>query len=133
MQNENEETVSTAVQAGQMELNVMMPVIAFNLSFMMQILGNSFREVKEKCIDGIQANVERCRMYAESSLGLATALSPVIGYLKAAEVAKEALEKGKTLIEVVEEKGLLSKERLGEILDPAKMTEPGTSGTKGKR
>jgi aspartate ammonia-lyase len=125
--------VSTAVQAGQMELNVMMPVIAFNLTFMIQILGNSLREVKTRCIDGIQANVERCRMYAESSLGLAIALSPVIGYMKAAEVAKEALAKGKTLIEVVEEKGLLSKERLGEILDPAKMTEPGTPETKGKR
>jgi aspartate ammonia-lyase len=125
--------VSTAVQAGQLELNVMMPVIAFNLSFMIQILGNSLREVKTRCIDWIQVNVERCRMYAESSLGLAIALSPVIGYAKAAEVAKEALEKKKSLIEVVEEKGLLSKERLREILDPTKMTEPGTPGTKGKK
>lgn len=125
--------VSTAAQAGQMELNVMMPVIAFNLSFMIQILGNALREAKTRCIDGIQANVERCRMYAESSLGLVTALSPVIGYVNAAKVAKEALEKGKTLIEVVEEKGLLSKERLREILDPAKMTEPGTPGIKGQK
>ncbi|NIM89794.1 MAG: aspartate ammonia-lyase [Candidatus Aminicenantes bacterium] len=125
--------VSTAVQAGQLELNVMMPVIAFNLSFMIQILGNSFREVKTRCIDGIQADDERCRRYAESSLGLVTALSPYIGYSKAAEVAIEALKTGKSLTEVVEERGLLNKERLREILDPAKMTEPGTPTLKKKR
>jgi len=125
--------VSTAVQAGQLELNVMMPVVSFNLCFMIKILGNSLREVKERCIEGIQANAEHCRMYAEASIGLATALSPAIGYLRAAEVAKEALEKGKTLVEVVEEKGLLSKEELREILDPTKMTEPETPAMKDKK
>lgn len=116
--------VSGAAQAGQLELNVMMPVIAFNLSFMVEILANALKQLKTRCIDGITANEERCRMYAHSSMGLVTALSPYIGYARSAEVAKEAIEKGKALIEIVEEKGLLTKAQIKEILDPAKMTEP---------
>lgn len=119
-----------AVQAGQLELNVMMPVVSFNLNFMIQIMGNALKQVKRKCIDGIQADVDKCKMYAEKSLGLATALSPHIGYDRAAEVVKEALDKGKTLMEVVLEKGWLDKKRMEEILDPKKMTEPRIPGPK---
>jgi aspartate ammonia-lyase len=115
-------TVSGAVQAGQLELNVMMPVIAFNLNFMIDILGRAMAEVSTRCIDGIQADVERCRFYAEESLALVTALSPFIGYAKAAEVAKEALRTGKSLAAVTEEMGLLSAEKIKDILDPKNMT-----------
>jgi aspartate ammonia-lyase len=124
--------ISGAVQAGQLELNVMMPVISFNLNFMIQIMGNALRQVKRKCIDGIQANVEHCKMYAEKSLGLAAALSPHLGYDRAAKVVKEALDKGMTLLEVVLEKGWLDKKKMKEILDPDKMTEPRIRGLRKK-
>lgn len=114
--------VSGAVQAGQLELNVMMPVIAFNLCFMIEILGHAMSEVKSRCIDGIHANEEQCRKYAEESLALATALSPHIGYMRAAVAVKEALRTGKSLAEVVREQGLLSREKIEKILDPRRMT-----------
>ncbi len=114
--------VSGAVQAGQLELNVMMPVIAFNLCFMIDILSHAMAEVKKRCIDGIQANIERCLRYAEESLALATALSPYIGYAKVAEVAKEAFRTGKSIAEVTEEKGLVSRDKIKSILDPKNMT-----------
>jgi aspartate ammonia-lyase len=117
-------TVSGAVQAGQLELNVMMPVIAFNLCFMIEILTNALKQVKTRCIEGIEANVEVCQEYAKKSMGLAAALSPYIGYSKAAEVAKRSLEEGRPLIEIVMEKGWLTKKEIKEILDPKKMTEP---------
>jgi len=120
--------ISYAVQAGQLEVNVMMPVMSFNLNFMIEILGNALKQVKERCVDGIKADAERCRAYAEGSIGIVTALSPYIGYNDAAEIAKEAIERGKTVIEVAEEQGLLSKEQIRDILDPAGMTEPGISG-----
>ncbi|MFQ6038656.1 MAG: aspartate ammonia-lyase, partial [Candidatus Aminicenantales bacterium] len=116
--------VSAAVQAGQLELNVMMPVIAFNACFMIHILTNALQRVKSRCIDGIQANPERCRDYAEKSLGLAAALSPHIGYEKAAEVAAQALEEGKSLKEVLRERNLLSSEQVRDLLRPEVMTEP---------
>jgi len=114
--------VSGAVQAGQLELNVMMPVIAFNLCFMIDILSHAMAEVKKRCIDGIQANVDRCSYYAEESLALVTALSPYIGYTQAAEISKEAFQTGKSIAEVTEAKGLLSKEKIKDILDPKNMT-----------
>jgi aspartate ammonia-lyase len=120
--------ISGAVQAGQLELNVMMPVMAFNLIFMIQIMGNALKQLKEKCIDGIKANVEQCRMYAESSMGLATALSPYLGYDRVAELAKEAFRTGKSLVEVIEEKAVFNKEEIRKILDLKRMTEPGISG-----
>jgi aspartate ammonia-lyase len=123
-------TVSNAVQAGQLELNVMMPVISFNINFMIEILGNALKQLKERCVDGIQAIPERCRHYAETSIGVITALSPYIGYRKAAEIAKEAMDKGKTIIEVIEKQKLLTKDQVREILDPTKMTEPGVLGEK---
>ncbi len=114
--------VSGAVQAGQLELNVMMPVIAFNLCFMIDILSHAMTEVKKRCIDGIQANIDRCSYYAEESLALATALSPYIGYAQAAEVSKEAFRTGISIAEVTEKKGLLSREKIKKILDPKNMT-----------
>lgn len=118
--------VSCASQAGQLEINVMMPVIVFNLDFMIRILSQALKEVKKRCIDGIKADRERCRRYAEESLALVTALSPAIGYEKAADLAKKALDSKKTLREIIEIEGLLSSEDLNVLLDPRKMTEPGT-------
>lgn len=121
-------TVAYAVQAGQLELNVMMPVMAFELNFSMMILSNALKILSEKCIDGITANAERCRHYAESSLGLATALNAFIGYERAAEVAKEAMKSGKTITQVIREKKILSEEQIRKIMDPVRMTEPGVPG-----
>jgi len=122
--------VSYAVQAGQLELNVMMPVIAFNLHFMLEILGNALQVVKERCLDGITVDSQRCREYAESSLGLMTALTPALGYVLASEIAKEAVEKDKSLLEIISEKGLFSQEQLRDLLDPEGMTEPNLPGQK---
>ena len=120
-----DQAVCLAAQAGQMELNVMMPVIAFNLCFMIEILTNALRQLDELCIQGIRADRERCLDYARRSMGLATALNPFLGYEKAAEVAKQALETGRSLPEIILERGLLTEKELAEILDPTNMTEPG--------
>lgn len=120
--------ITGAAQAGQLELNVMMPVIIFNLDFMIAILTNALNEVGSRCIQGIVANSERCREYAEQSLGIVTALSPHIGYLRSAEVADQALREGKSVVEVLVSKRFLDKESIDAILDPWKMTEPGILG-----
>jgi aspartate ammonia-lyase len=121
-------TVTMAAQAGQLELNVMMPVIAFNLLFAMEILTNAVAKLTSACIDGIVAHPEKCRSYLEGSLGLATVLAPHIGYMAAAEVAKEAVASGRSIAEVVLDRGILDKERLAEILDPLPLTSPGVPG-----
>jgi aspartate ammonia-lyase len=117
--------VSAAVQAGQLELNVMMPVIAFNLHFMIRILGNALREVRKRCIEGIEADPDRCRNYAFHSLGIAAALTPQLGYAKASEIAKRAAAGGESLVDIVLEKGLFTREELESLLDPGRLTEPG--------
>jgi aspartate ammonia-lyase len=123
-----ETAVSMAVQAGQLELNVMMPVMAFEVTFSAEILKNTLEVLRARCVEGIEANEERCRRYAEISPSIVTALNPYIGYTKGAEVVKEALASGKTIPEVVREKGLLSEGELKKILDPKAMTEPGIVG-----
>jgi len=120
-----DQTVALAVQAGQLELNVMMPVVAYNVLFGARLFANALDQVRILCIDGISADVERCRAYAEASPGLATALSPVIGYAATAKVAGEAAREGKTVLEVVKARRFLSGPELERALDPAGMTEPG--------
>lgn len=117
-------TIAYAVQAGQLELNVMMPVMSHNINFMAEIFGNAIKTLDEKCVSGITANEARCREYAERSMGLATALNPYIGYSKAAEVAKEALKSGKTLTEVLRQKKILSDPEIAKIMNPLAMTQP---------
>ncbi|NIM04982.1 MAG: aspartate ammonia-lyase [Armatimonadetes bacterium] len=119
----NDTAIAAACQAGQLELNVMMPVMAHNLLGSMTILTNSLRVMSERCIRGITANEERCRQYAERSLGLVTALSPQLGYHQAALIAKEAVSTGKSIRQLVEEKGLLSSEELERLLSPESLTE----------
>ena len=110
-------TIDYCSQAGQFELNVMMPVINFNLLHSIKILTSAIRVFDEKCVKGITANAERCKRYAESSLSNVTALNPLIGYLKAAEVAKKVLSSGKTIKEICLEENLVDKAKLEEALN----------------
>ena len=118
-------TVFLAAQSGQLELNVMMPVVAYNLLHEMEILGNAIAVFTERCIVGIKANSERCRFFGESSVSLATALNPHIGYAAAADVVKEAMNRGVSLRQVVEERKLLSIAQIEKVFDLHAMTEPG--------
>ncbi|HJW15199.1 MAG TPA: aspartate ammonia-lyase [Thermoanaerobaculia bacterium] len=115
-------TVAYAAQAGQLELNVMMPVIAHNLLRSLAILAPTMRILRTTCVDGITANEAICREYFEHSISLATALNPYIGYMAAAEVAKESAKTGKTVVEIVRERKLLTEEQIATVLDPAAMT-----------
>ncbi len=119
----NDAVITTAAQAGQLELNVMMPVIAFDLLMSLTILTNALKALTERCIDDITANEERCRWYVEHSVSLVTALNPKIGYARAAEIAKRAIAKGKTIRETIIDEGLLSPEEMAEVMDTYAMTE----------
>ncbi|HYI08251.1 MAG TPA: aspartate ammonia-lyase [Thermoanaerobaculia bacterium] len=110
--------VAYASQAGQLELNVMMPLMAFEISFSIEILKNFLPVFTDKCIRGIEANRERCEAYYVSSPSLATALNPLIGYAAAAEIAKESARTGKRIPDLLREKGLLSEEKIAEIFTP---------------
>jgi aspartate ammonia-lyase len=116
--------IALAAQAGQLELNVMMPLIAYNLIHSIEILGNTLAALTEKCIQGITAKGDRCLAYAEGSLALVTALNPHIGYLNAAAVAKESLETGKSLRQIVLERGLMDEADLSKVLDLEAMSLP---------
>jgi aspartate ammonia-lyase len=121
-------TVAFAAQAGQMELNVMMPVLAYNLNQEITILTNMLKAFEEKCASGVKAEEARCRYYADQSTQVATALNPVIGYEKAAEVVKAALKEGKTVRQVVLEKKLLTEEKYNEAVQLEKIVEPHGGG-----
>ncbi|MBD1996050.1 aspartate ammonia-lyase [Leptolyngbya sp. FACHB-541] len=116
--------IALAAQAGQLELNVMMPLIAYDLIHSIEILGNTLVALTEKCIQGITAKGDRCLAYAEGSLALVTALNPHIGYLNAAAVAKESLETGKSLRQIVLERELMNEAELAQVLDLEKMSLP---------
>ena len=118
----NDLVIAMASQAGQLELNVMMPVMIHNLLQSMEILKNFVPVFAEKCVAGITAHRERCRSYFEKSLGLATILNPHIGYLNASQLAKESEEKGIPIRDLILKKGLLSPEELDRILDPDRIT-----------
>lgn len=117
-----DQAIALAAQAGQLELNVMMPLIAYNLIHSIEILGSTIAALTTNCIQGIMANEERCLAYAEGSLALVTALNPHIGYLNAAAVAKESLATGKSLRQIVLEKGLITETQLAEILNLDEMS-----------
>jgi aspartate ammonia-lyase len=117
-------TVALAVQAGQLELNVMMPAMAYSVLTSITIMTNMLRQFTEFCVKGITVNEQRTQFYVQSTVSLATALNPYIGYAKAAEIAKESVATGKSIIEIARSKGYLSDEQIKEILDPARMTEP---------
>jgi len=127
----NDRTIAGAAEAGQLELNVMMPVIAHNLLFSMGILENAMRLLAERCVPGIEADEERCAFWLERSPAIVTALAPRLGYAEAARLAKEALERGMTVRELVESANLLTPTEIDAILDLRAMTEPGVPGGEG--
>jgi aspartate ammonia-lyase len=118
-------TILMAAQAGQLELNVMMPVVAYNLFHEIEILKNAIDAFIQFCIAGMRADEERCRAFAETSMSIVTVLNPYIGYAAAAEVAKEYLASGKPIAKIVLEKNLLTKEKLDSVFQLRNMTEPG--------
>jgi aspartate ammonia-lyase len=120
-----DQAVMLATQAGQLELNVMMPLIAYNLLFSMELLKNCVQKFTDSCITGIKANEERCRRYLEDSLGLVTVLAPSIGYNAAAEVAKESVATGRSIREIVLARGLMPEAELEKAMRPEHLTEPG--------
>lgn len=121
----NDLTVMLAGQAGQLELNVMMPIIAHNLFEMMHVLIGAIRAFTDKCVAGLQANREKAGGWLAKNAILVTALNPVIGYLKGAEVAKEAMATNRSIKEVVVEKDYLTAEEVDRILDARRMTDGG--------
>ena len=120
----NDVAITLAAQAGQFELNVMMPVIQYKLLDSVLILTNAVKIFNEKCISGIIVNAARCQDYAIRSLGIVTVLNPIIGYSKAAEVVKESIRTGKSVKEIIQQWGLLSADQIDEVLSPISMTEP---------
>jgi aspartate ammonia-lyase len=120
-----DQAVMLATQAGQLELNVMMPLIAWNLTFSMEILKNCVQKFTESCINGIEANEVRCRRYLEDSLGLVTVLAPYIGYNASAAIAKESVYTGKSIRDIVLEQKLMAVEDLDKVMQPEHLTEPG--------
>ena len=115
--------IAFAAQAGQLELNVMMPLIAYDLIHSIEILGNTVDSLSDRCLAGITARRDRCLSYAESSLALVTALNTHIGYLKAADVAKKSLETGKSIRAIVLEEELMTENQLATVLDLEKMSQ----------
>ena len=121
----NDLTVAIAGMSGNFELNVMMPVMAYNLLQSIRLLSIASSVFTEKCVNGLKADKERCREMIEKSLAMVTALSPRIGHDRAAEIAKEAYRTGRTIREVAIQKGVLPARELEKILDPWRMTKPG--------
>jgi fumarate hydratase class II len=124
----NDAAVAFAGSAGALELNVMMPVMARNLLESIALLASVSRALADKCVVGIEADVERCRLFASSSPAIATSLTPYIGYERVAEVVKESLRSGRTLRDVVVDQGLLSPAEADRALDVLAMTHPGLVG-----
>lgn len=118
----NDLTVTLAAEAGQMQLNAMEPVIADCILNSQTLFMNSARTLREHCIEGITANESVCRHYVEHSIGVVTALNPVIGYETATALAAEALRSGRGIVELVREKRILTEEQIADVLDPGKMT-----------
>ncbi len=121
----NDATIAQAAAAGQLQLNVMMPVIALNLIQSIEILGNGMREFAQRCVSGLNANTEMIDYWLQRNTMLATALAPRIGYAKAAEIAKEAVRTGESIRDAARRLTDLSEQDLSTGLDPAPMTQPG--------
>lgn len=124
----NDQTICLASEAGQLELNVMEPVLVFNLLQSLSILQNAVRVFTKYLVEGLEANVERCRELVENSVGVITAINPHVGYETASVIAKEAIATGRPVREICLEKGVLTKEELDVILNPLEMTTPGIAG-----
>jgi fumarate hydratase class II len=121
----NDATVAWSAGFGSsFELNVMMPVMAFNLLQSIELLSRAATIFADRCVAGLDANIERCAELVEQSLAMCTSLAPSIGYDKAAEIAKESFKTGKTVRQIAAEKKLMSDADLKKALDPLRMTQP---------
>jgi aspartate ammonia-lyase len=124
--------ILASAAAGQLELNVMMPVMAWNALHATAILGNAMRVFADRCVSGIAADEARCRELLDRSTAVATALSPYIGYAQTADIAKTAVKTGRSIADIVRERKLLPEEKLAQILSPEEMTSPGIPGSRTK-
>jgi aspartate ammonia-lyase len=120
----NDITVTMAAEAGQLQLNVMEPVIAFNVLQSLQLQIRAIRTLAEKCISGISANREHCRDIVNNSIGIITALNPCLGYENASRIAKQAVQSGQSVRDIVLSEGLLTELELDDILSAENMTQP---------
>jgi aspartate ammonia-lyase len=127
----NDACVAAAAEHGQLELNVMMPVIAHNLLFSMTLLTRAGEALAERCVRGIQANREQCEYWVERSAALATALAPYIGYARAAELSKRSVKENTLIRELAQRERVLPEDRIDDILDLRRMTEIGVPGKSG--
>jgi aspartate ammonia-lyase len=125
-------TVTIASEHGQLELNVMMPVIAFNVLLSLRILTNAAGVLADRCVSGITANREMCEYWVERSAALATALAPQIGYAKAAEISKQSVKEGVLIRDLVKREKLLPPAQIDDVLDLRKMTDIGVPGATSK-
>lgn len=126
----NDHTICMASEAGQFELNVMAPVLAFNLLQSLKVMKNGIDVFYRFAVSGIEANEEKCKEYVEKSYGIITALNPHLGYETAAQLVKEAMQTGQTVLDICLERQLLTKEEIDEILNPYEMTTPGIAGNR---
>jgi aspartate ammonia-lyase len=126
----NDYSIAAACEAGQLELNVMGPVIAFNLLQSLKILRNGLDVFRRFAVEGMQANIEQCKAYVDHSFGVVTALNPHLGYEVAAQLVKECMKTGMSIRELILERHLLTPEEMALILDPYHMTSPGIAGEK---
>lgn len=124
----NDTTVTMAAQAGQLELNVMMPIIAYNMIESLVVLRNGVKMFRERLLEGLEVNEERVKILVEKNPGIALALNPYLGFETTAEIVKQAIRDDKTIREVVLQRGLMKKEELDRILDPFSLTEVGIAG-----
>jgi aspartate ammonia-lyase len=125
-------TIAAAADAGQLELNVMMPVIAWNALHASTILRNAMIVLRTRCVDGLTPDAERARELLDRSTAAATALSPYIGYAATADVAKTAVKTGRSIREIVRERGLLDDDTLDRVLSVEAMTRGGIVGREGR-
>ncbi|HYT64949.1 MAG TPA: aspartate ammonia-lyase [Vicinamibacterales bacterium] len=124
--------ILASAAAGQLELNVMMPVMGWNALHATTILGNAMHILADRCVAGIVADEARCRELLDRSTAVATALSPYIGYAQAADIAKTAVKTGRSIADIVRERKLLPDDKLAQILSPEEMTSPGIPGSRNK-
>ena len=126
----NDMTITMAAEAGQLELNAFEPIVFYCLFQSIDTLAYAIETFVDNCVKGITANEERCRYLVENSIGVITAICPYVGYQKAADIAKSALQTGSSIRELILKEHLLTEEELNKILDPVNMTEPGIPGNK---
>lgn len=124
----NDVTITMAAEAGQLELNAFEPIVFYCMFQSIDTLGYAVHTFVDNCVSGITANENRCWYLVENSVGIITAICPHVGYQKAAEIAKKAIQSGESVRDLILKEGILKKEELDEILNPAAMTEPGISG-----